>query len=88
MVCIGDHHDNCSAGATENRHSAMPRVGIDARTTGDAYAWVVRRLPPAITAAWAYVMFMVGIEGWANVSFGPVALTAAAGVALVETGGR
>lgn len=59
-----------------------------ALTTGAAYAWVMRRFPPAIVAAWAYVLFMVGVEGWAHVSFGPVALTAAAGVALLKAGGR
>lgn len=59
-----------------------------ALTTGAAYAWVMRRFPPAIVAAWAYVLFMVGVEGWAHVSFGPVALTAAAGIALLRAGGR
>jgi hypothetical protein len=59
-----------------------------ALTTGAAYAWVMRRFPPAIVAAWVYVLFMVGVEGWAHVSFGPVALTAAAGVALLKAGGR
>ena len=59
-----------------------------ALTTGAAYAWVMRRFPPAIVAAWAYVLFMVGDEGWAHVSFGPVALIAAAGVTLLKAGGR
>ena len=55
-----------------------------ALTTGAAYAWLMRRFPPAIVAAWAYVLFMVLGMGWAHVSFGPVAVTAASGVALLR----
>jgi len=59
-----------------------------ALTTGAAYAWVARRFPPAIVAAWVYVLFMVLAMGWAHVSFGPAAVTAAAGVAFLRLGRR
>lgn len=59
-----------------------------ALTTGAAYAWIARRFPPAIVAAWAYVVFMVLVMGWAHVSFGPVAVTAASGVAMLRLGRR
>jgi hypothetical protein len=59
-----------------------------ALTTGAAYAWTLRRFPPAIVCAWGYVLFMVLVEGWAHVSFGPAAVTAGAGALLLRASGR
>lgn len=59
-----------------------------ASITGAAYAWTMRRFPPAILCAWGFVLFMVLVAGWAHVSFGPAAITAAAGIALLRAGAR
>lgn len=65
-------------------NGALWAWGGYALVTGAAYAFVARRFAPAILAGWAYVLFMVGIAGWAHVSFGPAALTAASGIAILR----
>jgi membrane associated rhomboid family serine protease len=56
--------------------------------TGGAYAWIMRRFPPAILCAWCLILVMVLVAGWAHVSFGPAAITAAAGIAMLRVGGQ
>lgn len=69
-------------------NGALWAWGGYAALTGTAYAWTMRRFPPAILCAWGFVLFMVLVAGWAHVSFGPAAITAAAGIAILRAGGR